>query len=161
MSASSIDAQITDLLKEAMRNKDQRTKDCLAMIKTKHMEKRTSAGFKGELNDALWIEVISAYQKQVKKSREEFAALGDKGAEEIGKLDFEIEFCARFLPKAASEDETRTAVREAMVRMNAKDPKMAGKIMGDVMKTAEKGKFDPAVLKRVAEEELTKAAAAG
>src|SRR6185295_2963175 len=75
-----IETQLGDLLKDAMRQKDQRTADCIRMIKTKHMERRTAAGFKGPLDDALWLDVISAYQKQLKKAREEYAALGDKGA---------------------------------------------------------------------------------
>ena len=33
----SIETQIQDLLKEAMRNKDARSADCIRMIKTKHM----------------------------------------------------------------------------------------------------------------------------
>ena len=149
----SIESQITDMLKEAMRTKDQRTKDVIAMIKTKHMERRTSAGFKGPLDDSLWLEVIAAYQKQAKKSREEYAALGDKGAENLGELDFEIAFCQRFLPEMAGDDEVRVAVREALTRMAITDPKQAGKVMGDIMKT-QKGKFDPASVKRIVEEEL-------
>jgi uncharacterized protein YqeY len=153
----SIESQITELLKEAMRTKDQRTKDVIAMIKTKHMERRTSAGFKGPLDDSLWLEVIAAYQKQAKKSREEYAALGEKGADNLAPLDFEIAFCARFLPALAGDDEVRTSVREAIARMAVTDPKQAGKVMGDIMKT-QKGKFDPAAVKRIVEEELNKPA---
>ena len=68
----SIETQLQDLLKEAMRNRDARTADCVRMIKTKHMERRTAAGFKGALDDALWLEVIAAYQKQLRKAREEY-----------------------------------------------------------------------------------------
>jgi uncharacterized protein YqeY len=123
------------------------------MIKTKHMERRTAAGFKGPLDDALWLDVITAYQKQLKKAREEYAALGDKGAPHIPQLDFEIEFCSRFLPKAAGEDEVRAAVKEAVARLGVKDPKQAGKVMGEIMK-AHKGSFDPQMVKRIVEETL-------
>src|SRR3954453_7541522 len=108
----SVEAQIQERLKDAMRAKDARTADTIRMIKTKHMERRTAAGFKGPLDDNLWLEVIAAYQKQLKKAREGYAALGEKGAPHIPQLDFEIEFCNRFLPKAAGEDEVRAAVRE-------------------------------------------------
>ncbi len=148
----SIESQLQDLLKEAMRNKDARTKNCIAMIKTKHMERRTAPGFKGPLDDALWLDVITAYQKQMRKSREEYAALGERGAEALPTIDFEIEFCARFLPKAASDDEVRAAVREQIAKVG-KDPKMAGRIMGELMK-AHKGHFDPGTVKRIVEEEL-------
>jgi uncharacterized protein YqeY len=150
----SIETQLQELLKEAMRNKDARTADCVRMIKTKHMERRTAAGFKGALDDALWLEVITAYQKQLRKAREEYAGLGARGAENLPQLDFEIELCARFLPKMAGEEEVRAAAREAIARLAVTDPKQAGKVLGDVMKT-HKGKFDPAMVKRIVEEELT------
>jgi hypothetical protein len=148
----SIETQLQDLLKEAMRNKDARTKNCIAMIKTKHMERRTAPGFKGPLDDSLWLDVITAYQKQVRKSREEYAALGERGAEALPQIDFEIEFCARFLPTAASDDEVRAAVREMVAKMG-KDPKLAGRIMGEIMK-AHKGHFEPPTVKRIVDEEL-------
>jgi len=137
-----------------MRTKDSRTVDCIRMIKTKHMERRTAAGFKGPLDDALWLDVIATYQKQLRKSREEYAAIGARGADAIAQIDFEIAFCARFLPKAASDDEVRALVREALVRMGVSDPKQAGRVIGEIMK-ANKGKLEPSAVKRIVDEELT------
>lgn len=150
----SIEAQLNDALKEAMRNKDSRSANCVRMLKTKHMERRTAAGFKGELNDELWLDVVAAYQKQLKKSREEYAGLGERGQEAIEQIDFEIGFCARFLPQLAGEDEVRAAVKETVARMGATDPKQAGRVMGEVMKT-NKGKFDAGMVKRLVDEVLT------
>ena len=149
----SIETQIGDQLKEAIRQKDQRTADCIRMIKTKHMERRTAAGFKGPLDDALWLDVIAAYQKQLRKAREEYAALGARGADALPQIDFEIAFCARFLPKAASDDEVRAVVRETLARLGVSDVKQAGRVVGEIMK-ANKGKFEPAAVKRFVEEEL-------
>ncbi|HET6284271.1 MAG TPA: GatB/YqeY domain-containing protein [Polyangia bacterium] len=149
----SIEAQLTDLLKDAMRARDGRTADCIRMIKTKHMERRTAAGFKGPLDDTLWLDVVTAYQKQLRKAREEYVAVGERGADALPQLDFEIAFCARFLPQAASDDEVRAAVRETLVRLGASDPKQVGRVVGEVMK-ANKGKFEPATVKRFVEEEL-------
>ncbi len=149
----SIEAQLNDLLKESMRAKDAQTVDCIRMIKTKHMERRTAAGFKGPLDDNLWLDVIAAYQKQLRKAREEYVAVGERGADALPQLDFEIAFCARFLPKAAGDDEVRAVVRETIVRLGASDPKQSGRVMGDVMK-AHKGKFEPSAVKRIVDEEL-------
>jgi uncharacterized protein YqeY len=154
----SIEAQLNDLLKEAMRAKDAQTSDCIRMIKTKHMERRTAAGFKGPLDDNLWLDVVAAYQKQVRKAREEYAAVGERGASALPQLDFEIAFCARFLPKVAGDDEVRSTVRETIVRLGASDPKQSGRVMGEIMK-ANKGKFDPSAVKRIVEEELAAPAA--
>src|SRR6185369_3733131 len=149
----SIEGQLGDLLKDAMRAKDARTADCIRMIKTKHMERRTASGFKGPLDDALWLDVIAAYQKQLRKARDEYAALGDKGAGFLPQLDFEIEFCAKFLPKAAGEDEVRAVVKETIAKMGVTDPKQAGKVMGEIMKTR-KGLFDPQMVKKLVEQAL-------
>lgn len=149
----SIESDLNDLLKEAMRAKDARTADCIRMIKTKHMERRTAAGFKGPLDDSLWQDVVAAYQKQLRKSREEYAAIGERGAEAIAQIDFEIGFCARFLPKAASDDEVRAIVRETIARLGVSDFKQAGRVVGEIMK-ANKGKLEPASVKRFVEEEL-------
>jgi uncharacterized protein YqeY len=151
--AMSVEAELGELLKEAMRAKDARTADCIRMIKTKHMERRTAAGFKGPLDDNLWLDVVAAYQKQLRKSREEYAAIGARGADAIAQLDFEIGFCARFLPKAASDDEVRAIVRETVARLGVSDAKQAGRVVGDIMK-AHKGKLEAAAVKRIVDEEL-------
>src|SRR4029078_7400922 len=93
----SVETDIQERLKAAMRAKDARTADCIRMIKTKHMERRTAAGLKGPLDDNLWLDVIASYQKQLRKSREEYAAVGERGAEAVAQIDFEIGFCAQFL----------------------------------------------------------------
>ena len=149
----SVETDIQDRLKEAMRAKDTRTADCIRMIKTKHMERRTAAGFKGPLDDNLWLDVIAAYQKQLRKSREEYVAVGERGAEAVEQIDFEIGFCAQFLPKAASDDETRSIVRETVARLGVSDAKQSGRVVGEIMK-ANKGKLEPATVKRMVEEEL-------
>jgi uncharacterized protein YqeY len=117
------------------------------------MERRTAAGFKGPLDDTLWLDVIAAYQKQLRKSREEYAAIGERGAEAIAQIDFEIGFCSQFLPKTASEDETRAIVRETLARLGASDAKQAGRVVGEIMK-ANKGKLEPSTVKRMVDEEL-------
>jgi uncharacterized protein YqeY len=149
----SIETQLGDLLKDAMRARDAQTADCIRMIKTKHMERRTAAGFKGPLDDSLWLDVVATYQKQLRKAREEYVAVGARGADALPQLDFEIAFCSRFLPKAASDDEVRAAVREGLVRLGMSDPKQAGRLIGEIMK-ANKGKFDPGTVKRSVDEEL-------
>jgi hypothetical protein len=149
----SIEAQIGELLKDSIRSRDMRTADCVRMIKTKHMERRTAAGFKGPLDDALWLDVIASYQKQLRKTREEYVAVGERGAAALPQIDFEIELCGRFLPKAADEGEVRTAVRETIARTGASDPKQTGRVVGEIMK-ANKGRFEASLVKRLVEEEL-------
>ena len=96
----------------------------------------------------------ASYQKQLRKSRDEYVAIGERGASALPQLDFEIGVCARFLPVAAGEDEVRAAVRETIARAGVTDVKQAGRVVGEVMK-ANKGRFEPALVKRLVEDELT------
>jgi uncharacterized protein YqeY len=144
-------AQLTD----AMKKKDQRTADAIRMINTEIMKRRTAKGFTGQVDDALITEVIAAYKKSLAKGREEFLAVGERGKEQADALQWEIEFCDRFLPKGLSADEIRAAVKAAIAATGAKDPKMAGRVVGEVMK-AHKGKVEAGEVKKIAEEELSK-----
>jgi hypothetical protein len=149
----SIEQDLRKLLTEAMKAKDLRTADAVRMINTKIMERRTAKGFTGQVDDALHVEVITAYRKSLVKAREEFLAVGERGVEPAAQLKWEMELCDRFLPKGLSTDDVRAAVRAAIAALGATDPKMAGRVVGEVMK-AHKGKVDAAEVKKVVEAEL-------
>lgn len=150
-----IEQELRALLTEAMKHKDTRTLNVVRMLNTKVMERRTAKGFTGQVDDALYLDVIGAYKKAMMKAREEFLAVGERGKEQAEELGWEIEFCDRFLPKGISADELRAAVKAAIATLGAKDPKMAGRVVGEVMKQ-HKGKVEAAEVKKVAEEELSR-----
>src|SRR2546425_4159331 len=116
MSTPSIEQQLNDRLKDAMRAKDSRAADVIRMIKTKVMERRTAKGFTGQVDDALHLDVIAAYVKQLKKAVEEYTAAGERGAEMVEQLKFEIGYCEQFLPKKMSEAEVLPLVKEAIAK---------------------------------------------
>jgi uncharacterized protein YqeY len=148
-----LEQQLNDMLKQAMKDKDAATADVVRMIKTKIMERRTAKGFSGEVNDALILDVIGAYRKQLQKALEEFEKAGDKGAEQAAQLRSEIAFCERFLPKGLDAAALRTLIKERMVALGVTDAKQIGKLTGDIMKT-HKGQVEAGDIKRVAEELL-------
>jgi hypothetical protein len=148
-----LEQQLNDTLKQAMLQKDQKTADVVRMIKTKIMERRTAKGFSGTVDDALVLDVISAYRKQLLKAVEEFANAGEKGAEQAAELKSEIAFCEKFLPKGMDEAALRTLVKERIAALGINDPKQTGRLMGDIMKT-HKGQVEAADVKRLAEELL-------
>ncbi len=150
-----LEQELNQILKDAMYAKDQQTADTVRMIKTKITERRTAPGFKGQVDDALIQDVITSYQKQLRKALEEYQNTGDRGAEMRKQLDFEINFCDRFLPKKMGEPEVRQLVKEAIARTGMKDPKQAGRLVGEIMKT-HKGQVEAALVKKLAEEELSK-----
>jgi uncharacterized protein YqeY len=147
-------AQALDLtLKTAIKDKDSRTANVVRMLKTKVTERTTAKGFSGQVDDALLVDVISAYRKQLQKALAEYEKVGERGAAQAAELRFEIEFCERYLPKGMDEGALRALVAERLKTLGINDAKQAGRVVGDVMKT-HKGQVDAADVKRVAEELL-------
>ena len=145
-----IEQQLTDALKQSMREKDTRTSNVVRMIKTKVTERTTSKGFAGQVDDALLVDVIGAYRKQLQKALAEYEKVGDRGAQQAEELKFEIAFCERYLPKGMDEGALRELVRERISALSIADAKQIGRLVGDVMKT-HKGQVEPGDVKRVAE----------
>ena len=150
----SIHQDLRSRLVGALKKRDQRTADLIRMINSKITERTKAKGFTGEIDDALVLDVIAAYSKSMKKAREEYVRAGPRGAEQVAQLDFEVEWCATFLPAQLSEAEVRTAVAAAIAEVGAEDPKMAGRVVGVVMKQ-HKGLVDAALVKRIATALLT------
>jgi uncharacterized protein YqeY len=148
-----LEQQLNDTLTRAMKNKDQRTADVVRMIKSKVQERRTAKGFAGTVDDALVLDVIGAYRKQLQKAIVEFEKLGERGAAQVAQLRSEVEFCERYLPKGLDEAALRALVTERLAALGITDGKQTGRLVGDVMKT-HKGQVDAADVKRIAEELL-------
>lgn len=148
-----LEQALTDTLTQAIKAKDARTADVVRMIKTKIQERRTAKGSSGQVDDALVLDVIGAYRKQLQKVVAEFDKVGERGAAQAAVLRFEIEFCERYLPKTMDAAAVRALVRERIATLGIADPKQAGRLVGDIMKT-HKGQVDAGDVKRVAEELL-------
>ena len=153
MSAPLEDA-LRSQLTAAMKAKDSKTANLIRMISTKIMERRTAKDFKGEVDDALVLDVISTYRKSMEKAKGEFAAAGERGKDQIAELDFEIEWCKKMLPQGLSEAELRAAVAAAVAALPQKDPKMAGRVIGAVKKQFG-DRADAQLTKKLAEELLS------
>ncbi len=152
--ATNLEGQLREQLTAAMKAKDGKTSNLVRMINTKIMERRTAKGFTGEVDDALILDVIATYKKSMEKARTDYVAAGERGKEQVAELDFEIAWCATFLPKQLSEAELREAVAKVVAGLPAKDPKMVGKVIGMVKK--ELGdRADAQLTKKIADELLS------
>jgi len=141
-------------LKAAILAKDQPLLNLVRMLKTKMMERRTSKGFNGEINDALWIEIIGAYVKSLEKGVTEFEKSSSPAAQEqIASLRWEIEACQQWLPRKADEATTRGWIDEAIAGLGGKEKAKVGAVMGAVMK-AHKDDVDAGLVKRLVEQAL-------
>jgi uncharacterized protein YqeY len=148
-----LEEELTNRLTQAIKGKDGRTADVIRMLKTRLQERRTAKDFAGEVDDALVLDVIGAYRKQLQKAIAEYDKLGERGAEQAARLRFEQEFCEGYLPKGMDEAAVRALVKERVASLGIADAKQVGRLIGDIMKT-HKGQVEAGDVKRIAEELL-------
>jgi uncharacterized protein len=148
-----LEQNLNDTLTQAIKTKDGKTADVVRMIKTKLQERRTAKGASGQVDDALVLEVIGAYRKLLQKAVVEYEKAGERGAAQAAALRFEIEFCERYLPKTMDDAAVRALVTERIATLGVSDPKQAGRLVGEIMKT-HKGQVEAGDVKRIAEELL-------
>jgi uncharacterized protein YqeY len=144
---------LNETLTRAIKDKDQRTADVVRMLKTRVMERKTARGFAGTVDDALVLDVIGSYRKQLQKALAEFEKVGERGAAQVAQLRFEIRFLDGYLPRGMDDTTLRALVKERVAALAVTDPKQVGRLVGDIMKS-HKGQVEAADVKRIAEEVL-------
>ena len=149
-----LEQDLKKLLIDSMKAKDLATANMVRMINTKIMERRTAKGFTGTVDDALILDVISTYKKSMEKARGDYVNAGDRGKEQLAEIDFEVEWCSKWLPKQMSEQELRDAVAKAVSELPQKDPKMAGRVIGSIKKQFG-DRADAQLAKKIADELLS------
>lgn len=150
----SIQDQLSEELKDAMRSKDARRRDVIRQVQTEIATAKTQPNFVGEVDDAFYQKVIASYVKKMDKSRADYAGYGDKGAAMAEKLAFEVDYLSQWLPKKLDEDETRQLVIETVAELGvAGDVKASGRIVGHLMKTNGEN-LDGGLVNRLVREEL-------
>src|SRR5256885_9033446 len=122
---------LTNRLTQAIKDRDGRTADVVRMLKTRLQERRTAKGFSGQVDDALVLDVIGAYRKQLQKAIAEYEKLGERGALQAARLRFEQEFCEGYLPKGMDEAAVRALVKERVAALGIADAKQVGRLIGD------------------------------
>ena len=153
--STNLEGQLREQLTAAMKAKDTKTMNLIRMINTKIMERRTAKGFTGQVDDALILDVIGTYKKSMEKAKLEFAAAGDRAKDQIAEIEFEVEWCQKWLPQQVGEAELRDAVAKVVAELPQKDPKMAGKVIGAIKKQYG-DRADAQLTKKIAEELLSK-----
>ena len=148
-----LEQDLNERLTRAIKERDAQTADALRMVKSRLQERRTAKGFSGQVDDALVLDVIGAYRKQLQKALVEFKKVGERGAAQVAQLRFEIALCEGYLPKGLNETALRDLVRERLGSLGIADAKQVGRLVDDVMKT-HKGQVEAGDVKRIAEELL-------
>ncbi len=119
--------------RQARLDRDEPTKNVINMLKSKVLvELKSGSGV--EENDELWLRIIKSYAKQMKKAIAEYEKAGERGDALKAEAQFELEFCAQFLPKKLDEAATEALIRQLVADHGIDNPKQMGKLMGLVMK---------------------------
>ena len=121
-------------LKEAMRAKNKPQINVIRQIESEISVQKAAPGFAGVVDDDLYRRTIAGYVKKMKKAQKEFEAAGERGAEQAGKLAFEIDYLSQWLPAEIDEDTTRQIVKSAIAELGVDDPNQVGRVIGHVMR---------------------------
>lgn len=143
-----IERELTEELKDAMRQKDQARLAAVRGVKADMGKRLSEPGSVDEADDELWVEVISGFVKRNVKSKAEYDGLGDRGAVMAAKLGWEIDYLSRWLPTKLDESATSALVDEAVAATGASSAADAGKVMGFIMKS-HKDDVDGALVNRL------------
>jgi uncharacterized protein len=144
--------EIDARLKQARKDRDEKTKNVVAMLKNKVLTELKSGSGRVE-DDALWTETIASYAKQLRKAMDEFDKVGERAQDAKAEAEFELAFCEGFLPKKLDEAATEALIRKIATEHGITDAKMMGKLMGIIMKS-HKDEVDGQLVRTVAQRVL-------
>ena len=149
----SIENELAEELRDALRAKDTRRKDVIRAVQTEAAKAKAEPGFKGDPDDAFYQAVIGSFVKKMDKSRREYEGMGERGEQMAAKLAFEVDYLGRWLPKTLDEAATLDLVKGAIAETGAGSSKQAGMVVGHIMK-GHKGEVDGALVNRLVRAEL-------
>ena len=140
---ASIHSQITSRIKDAMRAQDKVGLATLRDVKSKFILEQTKTGATDELDDSVAIKIISKLQRQRLDTAEIY-----RGQEREDLADEELaqaKVLDEFLPKAMSEEEIESKVKEIITKLGANGMGDMGRVMG-AASAAMAGKADGKVI---------------
>jgi uncharacterized protein YqeY len=126
----SLQNQVMDKMKEAMKAKDTIALQALRAVKSAFLLAKTETGVKEEITEEQAIKII---QKQVKQRKDSAAIFIKQNRQDLADPEFlEIAVLEQFLPEALSEDEIEKVVITTITKLGASGMKDMGKVMGMV-----------------------------
>ncbi|MBT0606615.1 GatB/YqeY domain-containing protein [Aequorivita echinoideorum] len=124
----SLQDQVMDAMKVAMKAKDSQTLEALRSIKSALLLAQTESGTKAGISEA---EEIKLLQKQVKQRKDSAAIYKEQGREDLAEPELaQAQVIEQFLPKQLSEEEVAETVDAIIAETGASSMKDMGKVMG-------------------------------
>ena len=146
----SVQDQITNDIKEAMKAKNVDKLAALRAVKSAIMLEATKEGI-AIVSDEVSLKLIAKLVKQRKDSAAIFTEQNrpDLAVDEINQLAYLEEY----LPTQMGEEEVRSVVKEVIAQVGASSPADMGKCMGPLMGRLN-GKADGSLISKLVKEEL-------
>lgn len=144
-----LESRIKEDLKEAMKKGDSVTRDVLRMLASDI--KNEAIKLRRELDDKDVLGVLRRNIKARKDSIEQYAAGGREDLAEQEKGELEV--LEKYQPAQMSEEEIRSAVKDAIGALGEDDAKNFGLVMKETMKATE-GRADGALVSKIVKETL-------
>jgi len=164
----SLKEKIKEDLKNSLKEKEDLVVSVLRMLlaatNNKETEKRTKIWKQkpdsnqeclekeSQLTEEEFIEVISS---EVKKRRESVLEFERGKREDLASKErAEIEILQKYLPEQLSKEELRKIIKEAVLKVSAKEVRDMGKVMAELMPKV-KGKADGGLVSKIVKEFLS------
>ncbi|MCU4156282.1 GatB/YqeY domain-containing protein [Carboxylicivirga sp. A043] len=124
----SLEAQISNDIKEAMKAKERIRLEALRGVKKEMIEAKTSKGAAEELTDA---DVMKIIQKMVKQRKDSAELFKSQNREDLAEKELaEVEAINVYLPAQLSQEELQPIVKAIIEKVGATSMKEMGKVMG-------------------------------
>jgi len=124
----SLQAQIMEALKTAMKEKNTVALESLRAVKSAILLAQTESGAKEELSEA---EELKLLQKLVKQRKDSAAIFTQQGRNDLAEPELaQVAVIEQFLPKQLSEAEVAQIVSEIIAKTGATSMADMGKVMG-------------------------------
>lgn len=124
----SLQKQIMDAMKVAMKEKNANALEALRSVKSALLLAQTETGSKEELTEE---EEVKLLQKQVKQRKDSAAIYKEQGREDLAEPELkQAAIIETFLPAQLSEEEVAKVVDEIIAQTGAESMKDMGKVMG-------------------------------
>ena len=128
----SLQKQIMEEMKKAMKSKDTIALQALRSVKSAFLLAKTETGAVEELSEEQELKII---QKQVKQRKDSAAIFIKQNREDLAAPELaEIAILEQFLPEALSEEKIEEIVLNTIQKLGASGMKDMGKVMGIVSK---------------------------
>jgi uncharacterized protein YqeY len=147
----SLQTQIMDKMKAAMKAKDTVALQALRAVKSAFLLAKTATGVQEDITEDQEIKII---QKQVKQRKDSAAIFIQQNRQDLADPELaEIAVLEQFLPEALSEEEIEKVVIKTIAQLGASGMKDMGAVMGKVS-TELSGKADGKIISTLVKKNL-------